>query len=264
MSPVLSVTSAQLGAWLVAFLWPFVRLLALISTSPVFGEAQVPRRVKVALAALLAIAIAPTLPPLPAVPLVSAGGVWILAQQVIIGAAMGFSMRLVFAGVQAAGEYAGLQMGLSFATFFDPASGGQTMVLARMLNLLAVLIFLALDIHLMMIAMLAESFRMLPIADAPLSAGGWQLLALAGGHLFSLGVMLSLPLVTALLTLNLAMGILNRASPQLSIFSVGFPVTILGGIIMLQQLMPHLSPFLEREFALALENMRHLAQALRP
>ncbi|AIY40284.1 Flagellar biosynthesis protein FliR [Collimonas arenae] len=263
MSPVLSVTSAQLGAWVVAFVWPFVRMLALISSSPVFGEKKVARQIKVALAALLAIAIAPTLGPMPDVPLFSAGGVWILIQQVLIGTAMGFSMRLVFAAVQAAGDYAGLQMGLSFASLFDPNNGGNTMVLSSLLNMLAMLIFLAVDGHLMMISTLVESFHVLPVSDAPLAAEGWHFLALAGANVFSAALMLALPLIGALLTLNLAMGILNRASPQLSIFAVGFPLTLLGGILMLQQLMPHLAPFMEQQFALGLADMLQVARAFR-
>lgn len=264
MSPLLSVTSDQLSAWMVMFLWPFVRMLALISTAPIFGETRVPRQVKVGLAVLLAIAIAPTLDPLPVVPVVSLAGIWILTQQVLIGVAMGFSMRLVFTAVQAAGEYAGLQMGLSFASFFDPTSGGQTMVLARLLNLLAMLIFLGFDMHLMVIAALVESFQILPIANAPLAANGWMLLVLSAGQIFSTGLMLSLPLITTLLTINLAMGILNRASPQFNIFAIGFPITLLVGLVMLLLLMPHLGPFLEQQFAAGLANMLQVTQALRP
>lgn len=264
MTPVLSVTSAQLSAWMVAFLWPFVRMLALISTAPVFGESLVQRQVKVGLAALLAIVIGPTLGPMPVIPVVSVAGVWILMQQIIIGAAMGFSMRMVFASVQAAGEFVGLQMGLSFASFFDPSNGGNTMVLSRLLNVLATLIFLAVDAHLMVIVTLAESFHALPIADAPLAAIGWRVLVLAGSTIFSAGLMLALPLITILLTINLAMGLLNRASPQLSIFAVGFPLTLLVGIAMLQLLMPHLGPFLEQQFAAGLATMLHVTQGLRP
>ena len=263
MPAVFQVTSEQLGIWMVAFLWPFVRMLALISTAPVFSEHAVPRTVKVGLAALLSIAIAPTLGALPTVPLVSAAGFWILIQQVLIGAAMGFSMRLVFAVVQAAGEYAGLQMGLSFASFFDPTSGGQTMVLARLLNVMATLIFLALDGHLTLIMTLAESFRVLPIADAPLAARGWFLLASAGGQIFSGGLLLALPLIAVLLTLNLAMGILYRVSPQFSIFAVGFPVTLLAGIGMLQMLMQYLAPFLAPRFAGGMEFILQFLQGLR-
>lgn len=264
MPPVFSVTSEQLGVWMVAFLWPFVRMLALISTAPVFSESAVPRSAKVGLAVLLAIAIAPTLGPLPAVPLISAAGFWILVQQILIGAAMGFSMRMVFAVVQAAGEYSGLQMGLSFASFFDPTSGGNTMVLARLLNVMAVLIFLAVDGHLMLIMTLAESFRTLPIADAPLAAGGWFLLVSAGGQIISGGLMLALPLIAALLTLNLAMGILNRVSPQFSIFAVGFPITLLAGMGMLQLLMQYMAPFLEPRFVAGFAAILDFLSGLRP
>jgi flagellar biosynthesis protein FliR len=261
---VFSVTSAQLAAWTTAFLWPFVRILALVSTAPVLGDPVVPRQIKVALAALLAIVLAPALGTATAVPIVSAAGVWIVAQQVLVGVAMGFCMRLVFAAVQAAGEYIGLQMGLSFASFYDPASGGQTVVVARLLNLLAVLIFLALDGHLLLIAALAHSFETLPVADAPLAAGGWMTLARAGGGIFATGLMLALPLVTALLILNLAMGILNRASPQFSIFAVGFPLTLLAGIAMLYLLMPNLAAFLDPRFGDALGQVQQVVRALGP
>ncbi|SCK60231.1 flagellar biosynthetic protein FliR [Variovorax sp. HW608] len=263
MPQVFSVTSAQLTAWLVAFLWPFVRMLALVSTAPVFGEATVPKQVKVGFAALFAILLSPVLGPMPDVPVVSAGGGWIIIQQVLIGAAMGFTMKLVFAAVLAAGEYIGLQMGLSFASFFDPMSGGATMVVARLLNMLAMLIFIAVDGHLMMIAALAESFQALPISDAALNANGWMVLAAGGAQIFASGLMLSLPLVTALLTLNLAMGILNRASPQFSIFAVGFPLTLLAGIGMLQLLMPHLGSMLAPRFDAGIEAMVRLVQGLR-
>jgi flagellar biosynthetic protein FliR len=264
MPAVFSVTSAELAAWTVAFLWPFVRMLALVSTAPIFGESKVPRQIKVGIAAMLAVVLAPTLGPLPSVPVVSAAGVWILVQQVLIGSAMGFTMRMVFTAVQAAGEYIGLQMGLSFASFFDPMSGGSTMVLARLLNMLAMLIFLALDGHLLLIAALAESFHTLPIADAPLAANGWMLLVAGAGEIFASGLMLSLPLVTALLTLNLAMGILNRASPQFSIFAVGFPLTLLAGIGMMQLLIPHLGAFLEPRLAATLSSVVRLTQVLHP
>jgi len=260
---IISVTSAQLEGWIVAFLWPFVRMLALVSTAPVFGEPWVPRPVKVAMAAMLAFVVSPTIGPLPAVPVVSVGGVWIIMQQVLIGAAMGFSMRLVFTAVLSAGEYIGLQMGLSFASFFDPMNGGATMVVARLLNMLAMLIFIAVDGHLLIIAALAESFQALPIADAPLAAQGWMFLVSGASRIFASGMMLSLPLVTALLILNLAMGILNRASPQFSIFAVGFPLTLLAGIGMLQLLMPHLGAFLEPRFAAGLDAMVRFAGALR-
>ncbi|PIY29787.1 MAG: flagellar biosynthetic protein FliR [Comamonadaceae bacterium CG_4_9_14_3_um_filter_60_33] len=263
MAPILSVNSEQLNLWMVTFLWPFVRMLSLIGTAPVLSEAVVPRTVKLLIALLLAIVISPTLAPMPAVPVMSAAGIWILVQQILIGAAMGFSMRLVFAAVQAAGEYVGLQMGLSFASFFDPTSGGNTMVLSRLLNIFAVLIFLATDMHLLMIRTLAESFQTLPISDAPLARSGWAFLAVAGGQVVTNGLMLALPLIASLLSLNLAMGILNRVSPQFSIFSVGFPITLLAGLVMLLYLMQYIGPFLGPRFAASLDLIPIFLQGIR-
>lgn len=261
MQSILSVSSGQLELWTTTFLWPFVRMLALFSTAPIFGESWVPRQIKVGCAALFALVLGPTLQ-IPPVPIVSVGGLWIIAQQVIIGAAMGLTMRMVFAAVQAAGEYIGLQMGLSFASFYDPMSRGATMVVARLLNMIAMLIFLALDGHLLMIQALADSFRSLPIADAPLAANGWMVLALAGARIFEHGLVLSLPLVTALLILNMAMGILNRSAPQFSIFSVGFPLTLLFGIGMLQLLVPRMSAFLQPVIAEGIQLLMQFTAAL--
>jgi len=262
--PILSVTSAQLAAVMTAFFWPFVRILALLATAPVIGDPVVPRQVKVALSALLALVLAPGVAGAADVPLMSLPGAWVTAQQVLIGVAIGFTMRIVFTAVQAAGEYIGLQMGLSFATFFDPASGGQTAVVARFLYMLAALIFLAVDGHLHLIALLAQSFDSVPVARNGLAGAGWMVVARAAQDIFTTGLMLALPVVTALLILNLAMGILNRASPQFSIFAVGFPLTLLAGVAMLYLLVPQLGAFLDVRFSSALDLVGRVAAALRP
>ena len=115
-----TVTYAQLNAWLTAFLWPFVRIAALIATVPVIGQTVVPARVKIGLSAFLALIVAPTLGPMPQVTVFSASGIWIMVNQIMIGSALGLTMQLAFAAVDMAGAIIGLQMGLGFATFFDP------------------------------------------------------------------------------------------------------------------------------------------------
>ncbi|CAG2133461.1 flagellar biosynthetic protein FliR [Cupriavidus plantarum] len=257
---MLDVSTDQLYGWIAAFLWPLFRLLALIGTAPLFGESSIPRRAKVALAALLAAVVSPTIPNIPAVPAYSYEGLLIVLNEVGIGVAMGFTMRLAFAAVQVAGEVIGLQMGLSFAAFYDRNAGGQTMVLSRFLNLVAMLMFLAMDGHLTMLATVVDSFNALPIAASPLSGHGWGAVARAGAQVFAWGTLLSLPMIATLLTLNLAMGILNRASPQLSIFAVGFPVTLAGGMLVLMLVMPQMGAYMQHLLEAALQTMTNVLE----
>jgi len=255
---MVTFTLAQLYGWIDAFWWPFVRILALLACAPVFGEAGVPVRVKTALAAVLAIAIAPALPAMPEDSPASFAGLLITAQQVLIGVAMGLAMKMVFAVVQTAGEFVGLSVGLSFATFFDPAAGANTAVLARIMNAIALLLFLALDVHLLVLAALVHAFEALPVAVLSLSPNGWGVLLQWGARITELGLLLALPLVAALLIVNLALGILNRTATQLSVFSVGFPISLSVGVVLLTVMLPQITPDMERLFQKGLEAMTRL------
>jgi len=272
---VVSFSLESLYAWINAAFLPFVRLLALFSLAPVFGESSLPKRVKIALAALTAMLIAPLLlgsfagdsPDVLSFSPASWTALWRVAQQVLIGLALGLVMRMAFAAVQTAGELIGLQMGLSFASFFDPAVGGNTAVLARLMNMLAMLLFLSLDGHLMMMQGLIASFDVLPIHGADHLAGrldteGWRILFVWSAQILASGLLLALPLVMTLLCISLALGILNRTAQQLSVFSVGFPVSLLIGLTLLMTLLPQLSPPLTRLFHEALQVMWEVVQAL--
>lgn len=243
---MITVTSAELQTWIAAFLWPLARILGLISAAPVFGNRSVPARIKLALGVMLALIIAPTVPALPALEPMSASGLLILAQQFIIGLAMGFAMRIVFSAVEMAGEITGLTMGLGFATFYDPLTRGQSSAISQFLTLLTILVFLAANIHLALLATLAESFSTLPISSSPAGALRFQQIANWGGQIFSAGVQLSLPMIAALLITNIALGILTRAAPQLNLFGIGFPITIGVGFIMIALALPYLATPLER------------------
>jgi flagellar biosynthetic protein FliR len=259
---MISFTQEQLNGWLGQFLWPFVRLLALMSTAPLFSDSIIPARVKVGLAALLAISISPSLPPMPAVAPASYAGVWLLGQQVLIGVTLGLCMRVVFAAVQTAGEFVGLQMGLSFASLFDPATGANTAVLSRLFNIVAMLVFFALDGHLLLLGALIRTFQTLPVALMQLDANGVGVYLKWGETVFVSGLLLALPLIASLLTINLAMGILNRASPQLSIFSVGFPISLIIGITLITVVLPNTQPFLESLFERGFETMSRVTDGL--
>jgi len=245
-----------------AFLWPFFRLLGLAASAPLLSEPAIPKRLKIGLAAIIAVAVAPALAPLPDVPAASWHGLWISARQVLIGIGMGLSMRIIFAAVQAAGEFTGLQMGLSFAAFFDPSSGGNTAVLSRLFHVIAMLLFLAFNGHLLMLQGLLHSFDILPIGAPVLHDDGWGILLKFSAHVMTSGMLLALPLIVMLLAINLALGILNRTAQQLSVFAVGFPISLSAGLLLLTVVLPQTGEFLQRLFQQGYETMARLAWGL--
>src|SRR5688500_13358150 len=182
---MISFTSEQLALWLGMYAWPFARVLALFMTAPVLHDQAIPARVKIGLSLLVAMLVAPMLPDAQHVPVSSAHAALILAQQVLIGASIGFTIRLVFAALEMAGDQIGLQMGLSFAGFMSPGTGEQTPIVGSFLGVIASLIFLAINGHLMLIAAVTESFHTLPVTAAGLGPQlNYAALAAAGGEVF--------------------------------------------------------------------------------
>lgn len=242
---MINISSAQLDLWLATLMYPMVRLLALIASAPIIGNKQVPKRVKIGLAALMAIVIAPTLGPMPSVAIGSPQGLLIIVQQIIIGTAMGFSMRMIFTAVEMAGEFSGLQMGLGFASFYDPQNATSATVTAQLLGIIASLAFLSMNGHLMLLTLVTESFHTLPIGEM---IPGKHLYTLVqwGASIFAFGLHISLPLLAALLITNLALGILTRAAQQLNPFAIGFPITLSVGFFMLSFSLPYLASMLDR------------------
>ncbi|MFN3545400.1 MAG: flagellar biosynthetic protein FliR [Thiobacillus sp.] len=261
---MVSFTDAQLNAWLISFIWPLTRILGLLMVAPMFGHRSVPARVKIGLGIGITLIVAPTLPPMPDVGLGSWFGLSILVQQFLIGVGIGFVMRIAIAAADMAGEIIGLQMGLGFAAFFDPQSAGQTLVIGRFLNILTLLVFLAVNAHLLLIGILVESFRALPIAVQPVAAAGFYTLAGFGASIFAIGLKLALPLIAILLVVNLALGILTRSAPQLNIFAIGFPITLTVGLVMLAFTLPYFLPQFEIMFRQGFETIGRVIGTLRP
>lgn len=261
---MISITSAELYTWIASFIWPLTRILGLIAVAPLFGNVSVPARLKIALGAMLAIIIAPTVPAGPALDPMSMPGVLILAQQLVIGLAMGFAMRIVFAAVEIAGEISGMTMGLGFATFFDPQSRGRSSAISQFLALLTLMIYLATNLHLVLLSTLAQSFTTLPISGGSLSGAGFQQLVGWAGRIFSAGVQLSLPIVAALLMTNIALGILTRAAPQLNLFGIGFPITIGVGFLMIMLVLPYLATPIVNLMQEGIMSINQITTALTP
>lgn len=257
---MISFTYAQWEGWLAAFFWPFFRILGFIASSPFFGARGVPATTKVGLALLLTMLVAPLLPPMPQVSPASAYGLFILAQQLLIGIAMGLALRVIFTAVEMAGHIVGLQMGLGFATFFDPQNSAQIPVMGQFLGVIAMLLFLAINGHLMVISALVESFRSLPVGMGPLASEGWLTLARWGGEIFHGGVLIAMPALAVLMMTNMALAILTRAAPQLNIFAVGFPLTLAVGFIVLALSISYLMPIFSQMLESSVQTMMTVVQ----
>jgi len=212
-------------------------MIAFFSVAPLLSDKVITLRLRVALA--LVISLLMTLPsPSPPTPLFSSQGVLLIINQCAIGAALGLSMQCILAAIRLAGEVIALQMGLSFASFFDSGSHSSLSVVSRLLTYLSLLLFVNLDGIVWMIEHLADNFEQIPYDSlAPLTER-FASLAQLGGAIFSQALQLSLPLIFMLLSVNLALGLLNRMTPQFSAFVIGFPLTLLIGIFSLTQSMP--------------------------
>ena len=235
-----------------SWLWPFFRIGAMLAVAPVFGARFVPARVRVALAVALTVVVAPVIPTVSAVFPFSGLGWVIILQQVLTGLAMGLALRLVFAVFELAGQIVAQHMALHFASLVDPNSGVQVPMLSQFYLVLATLAFLGLNGHLLCIEVLAESFRVLPVGIDGLPAEGFRTLVLRGSWIFSAAVLFALPVVAALLIVNLAFGVMTRAAPQLNIFAVGFPITLILGFALMLLTLPGLSAQFEQLFAAAI------------
>lgn len=229
---MVTFSALQLDAWLAGYFLPFVRILALFTAAPLLSHRSFPTRARIAAAAAIAFVVAPFANVPAGMSLGTASGLGTVAQQVAIGLALGFAARLVFAVFEIAGEFIGLQMGFSFAGFFDPQGGSESAV-GTWLNTLAMLLFLSLNAHLLLIDALVATFQSLPIAADPFAALGKLRLERLGADLFRLAVTLALPATVLMLFINLVLGFASRVAPQMSLFSVGFPITVIAGLLLL-------------------------------
>ncbi|WP_241546773.1 flagellar biosynthetic protein FliR [Thiohalobacter thiocyanaticus] len=242
MATPLLFTTSQIAGWIGEFVWPFMRIGAMLMVMPVFGGRLVPARVRVLMAVVLAAVMLPVIPPVPAVDPLSAEAVAIAVQQLLIGLVMGFMLQLVFSALVIGGHAIAMSMGLGFASMVDPQNGVNVPVIGQYYVTLATLLFLALDGHLVLISVLAESFHQLPIAAHGLSRDVFWTLANWGTRMFAGGILIAVPALIALMLTNIAFGVVSRAAPQLNVFGVGFPVTLTFGFVVIYLTLSNLLP----------------------
>lgn len=248
---MLTFDEAQLLDWVTPLLWPFLRVLALFATLPVFGQRVVPMRVRVGLAFFVALASQATLAGQPKIDLNGSQMLGAVMQQVLIGMSLGFAVRIVFAAIELAGELIGLQMGLNYAGFFDPATGGQVTALSRFFGTMVSFLFIVINGHLAIIAAVVQSFRTFPVGAEPFAFVRAVRPELWGAEIFRLGLWIALPMIAMLLFVNIVLGVVSRVAQQMNIFSIGFPITLGVGLVgTLLSL-----PLMQQPFTMAIERM---------
>lgn len=248
---MISFTEADVLAWITPLLWPFLRALALFSSLPLLGTRTVPARVRVALAALVAIAAQASLPPMPQVALDSLAAFMLVLQQLLIGISLGFAVRLVFAAIELAGEIVGLQMGLNFAGFFDPLTASQTTATSRFFGAIVGWLFIVINGHLLIIAALVNSFNAFPVSDQPFVFLQQARPHEWGAMIFATGLWIALPMLAMLTFVNLVLGVISRVAAQINIFAIGFPITLGVGLVGILLTLP----LMQQPFTMALERM---------
>ncbi len=237
---LLEITDTQLLAWIQSIFWPFVRISALLIAAPIFGARTVPNRARMLLALLLAFIVAPWVEVNSQISPFSFAGAVVLLQEVIIGVTLGFFVQMMFAAMAMAGELVALSMGLAFASMVDPERGNSVPLVGQYFVVFTTLLFLAFDGHLAVLTLLIESFTPYPPGGAMLAMGTFWELANWGSRMFEAAVYVALPASAALILTNVSMGMVARSAPQLNIFAVGFPLTLLLGMLFLFMALPAL------------------------
>jgi flagellar biosynthetic protein FliR len=229
----LTLNAADVTMWVGRLWWPALRVGGFVLTAPIGSETSVPRLVKVVLTLALAFLLAPLVQAPADLSIFSAAGMLAAIIEVLIGVAIGMMVQVAFEALVFAGQTISLTMGLGFATLVDPQRGAQTPVLGQMFMIFGTLIYLALNGHLMLIGALAQSFHGLPIGAAHVDSGFLLSVVLWGARVFDTGLLIALPAVIALVIVNLALGVVTRAAPQLNLFGIGFTITLMSGFFVL-------------------------------
>jgi flagellar biosynthetic protein FliR len=231
---------ATLYERLAAFFLLTVRLSAMFVAAPFFSASalSVPVRVAFAMAFALVSVASINVPPFD---LFSIKGALLVAQEIIIGAAIGLTVQLAFAAVSMAGEQIATSMGIGFASMVDPQTGTQSPVLTQFMSIMLLLIFLVIEGHHVLLRHVVASYGVLPVGGDFLDPKMFLDITKAAGLIFSAAFIIGLPLIAALFFVNIIVGLLTRVAPQMNIFSIGFPLSILVGFVLLLIALPSMS-----------------------
>ncbi len=226
---MLALTTEQIVSFIGLFWWPFCRLMGAFSLLPLLGSSYIPVTVRVMLAASISGILVPILPTMPTVDPLSIHGVLIAAEQMLVGAMMALFLNMLIVTMTLVGAMMAMQMGLAMAMMNDPSSGGSNPIIGQWLLIYSILLFLSLDGHIVSIGILVDSFHLWPVGSGVLSLPLMTLVA-KFGWMFASAFMVALPVIIAMLLVNITFGVLSRAAPSLNVFALGFPMSMLMGL----------------------------------
>ncbi|UTW48948.1 flagellar biosynthetic protein FliR [Bacterioplanoides sp. SCSIO 12839] len=230
---MLEVDPLDVSHWISRYLYPFARIAGLLMVMPLVGSRMVSQRVRIFLAVAITLAVVPVLPPMPKVDAISLASFIIILQQMLIGIALGFIVEMLTQVYVIAGQLIAMQTGLGIATTVDPSQGASVVVISQWFLFLVSLVFISLNGHLVLIEILIDSFTTFPVSMQGFGAEDFGLIVRWSGWMFSAALVIALPAIAALLVVNLAFGVMTRAAPQLNIFALGFPVTMIVGLFVM-------------------------------
>ena len=244
MANLLSYDASQL----LAFILVLVRVSGIISTAPVFGSSNITPQIKVVQSLMLALILYPFIPLITVYPDRPDHYIMLIASELLIGLVLGIIARFLFGAVEFAGTVIGFQMGLGMAMVFDPQSQEQISLVGRFENATATLIFLAMDGHLIVLQALVRSYSVLPLGGASISRPLVENLTELSASVFVIGLQIGAPLIVALFLANAVVGLLARSVPQIQVFVVGFPLTLMLGFLFLFFGMPFFAQAVHQMF----------------
>lgn len=238
MGAMAGLELTEVLAWTQNLLIAMIRLGAFVIAAPLFAARFVPLPVRIAIAATLGLAVMDHIDPPALADLDALALTGVILGELAIGLAAGLILQIIFAAAMMAGDWIAATGGMAFAAQVDPSTGAQTPVLAQFLFLLILCAFVGADGHLMAIALLIDSYRVLPIgagfAPEALSQAGIA----AAGLMYLLAAQFMLPVVALLLIVNIVIGVITKAAPQMNIFSFGFPLMLLAALFLLFLMLP--------------------------
>ena len=250
----------QLYQWIGQYAWPFCRIAAFFMAMPILSTQLVPTRIRLGLAVGVTLVVAPVIDPVPMIELLSIESFLIVLQQILIGVAMGFVLQLLFQVFVVGGQMVAMQNGLGFALMVDPVNGVSVASISQLYLMTVNLLFFAFNGHLAVMYLIGTSFQHIPVGNIGIPLDNYLEIVRLGSWMFTGAVLVALPSIIALLVVNVSFGVISRVAPQMNIIAVGFPFTMVMGLVIIWLTLSNILPQYEHLSEESFEFLRQMVK----